>query len=179
MSAAAAEISGKRLVDFGSGRVWVPVKDNLCGHDHSVNAISALRCLLGNERLLKWMWLIDGAEPFQRDHRRVADRRQREYTGAGSLGANNGGARAALRKAASKLRSIEAEIIAQDVEKRRVPLSRDGMFSAVYVDAERFRHRILLRMIVVTPSYAATSGLVKDAPSANLPRERETRKQRW
>jgi hypothetical protein len=64
MSAASAEISDKRLADFGSGRMRIPVEECLCGHDHPVDAIAALRCLLGNQSLLRWMRLVDGAEPF-------------------------------------------------------------------------------------------------------------------
>jgi hypothetical protein len=162
MGAASAEISSKRLTDFGSGRMWVPVEERLCGHDHSVDTVTALRCLLGNESLLKWMGLVDSTKPFQRNHRCGADGRQREHTGADSLGADYGGARTALRKAASKFRSIKAEIIAQNVEQRRVAIGRDDALGRVYMDAERFRHRIL----PPRSSYAACARRARRVASA-------------
>jgi hypothetical protein len=144
MSAASAEISGKRLPDFGSGRVRVSVKQRLCGHDHPVDTVAALRRLLGDESLLQWMRLVDGTERFQRDHRGIADGRQREHAGADRLGADDRGARAALRKAAPEFRSVEAEIVAQNVKQRRLAAGRDGMLGGVYVYMERLGNRILL-----------------------------------
>ena len=40
-----------------------------------------------------------------------------------------------MRQAASKFRSVEAEIIAQNIQKRRVALSRHGMLGAVHIYA--------------------------------------------
>jgi hypothetical protein len=144
MSAASAEISGKRLSDFGSVRVRVSVKQRLCGHDHSVDTVAALRRLLGDESLLQWMQLVDGTEPFERDHRGIAHARQWQHAGTDRLGADDRGARAALRKAAPEFRSVEAEIVAQNVKQRRLAVGRDGVFGGVYAYMERFGNRILL-----------------------------------
>jgi hypothetical protein len=143
MRSAAAKISRKRLANFDPGWMWVSIKEGLCRHYHSIDTIAALGRLLCDERLLQRVRFLDRAEPFKRYDRCFAHCRQRKQTGTGCLATDNGRACPALLKAASEFWSIETQIVTQNVEKRRVALSRHGVLGAIHIDAKRFRHRIL------------------------------------
>lgn len=68
VGAAAAQIVFQRLADLCVVRLLIAVEQRFCLHDHAVNAISALRCLFFNERLLQRMRLAGIAQPLKSHH---------------------------------------------------------------------------------------------------------------
>src|SRR6186997_2003990 len=68
MGAAAAKILGKRIFDVGFGRLLVLGEESCRLHDHSIDAVAALRGLLVDKGLLHPVRLVRRAKAFQRDN---------------------------------------------------------------------------------------------------------------
>src|SRR5262245_2184756 len=129
---AAAEVPVQRLLDLGLRWSRVPVEQGLGRHDHAVAAEAALAGLLGDERALEGLELLD--RPQALDCRDLALDRRRGRRDARPRGAavDEDRARPALSQAAAELRAVQLEIVAQDVEQRGIRIHRDGSGAAVH-----------------------------------------------
>src|SRR2546423_12134202 len=103
MAATAAEIAGKRGADVGISRMGIAVQQRFCGHDHSVGAITALHCLLGDESSLQRMRRGIAADAFERHDFLSGSSADRSSTGTNGRSIHDHGACAALCKAAAEL----------------------------------------------------------------------------
>src|SRR4029078_3389575 len=78
MGSAAAKVVGKRILDGCFGRLLVLGEESRRLHDHSVDAVAALRGLLVDKGLLHPVRFFRRAKAFQRDNLLVhIDRRKR------------------------------------------------------------------------------------------------------
>src|ERR1700758_2736377 len=89
-------------------------------HDPAVEAIAALRHLLGDESCLQRMRLVRRAEPGEGRKLGPGRRRYRQRAGPRRRTVDMDGARPALREPTAEMRIVEAELIAQHVEERRI-----------------------------------------------------------
>jgi len=134
MRAAAAQIWAHVLADLFVGRRAIAIEQRLRPHDHAGDAKAALRRLLIDERALEGGWIVECAEALQRrdaspfgylhggDARKDRPVVQQDRAGT------------ALAQPASKLGSVEAEIIAQDIEQRRRRIDVDPMLATIDVE---------------------------------------------
>src|SRR5262249_46226871 len=110
MRAASAQIGFHMRADLCLGGRRLPIKQGLRAHDHTGDAVAALRRLLVDEGLLQSPRLLRCAKPL--DSRDVAIL-QRDYgrqAGVDGLAVNDNRAGAALPHAAAELRAVQAEL---------------------------------------------------------------------
>jgi hypothetical protein len=62
---APTELVLQGVLDFFVAGIWIAVQQNLCGHDHTVGAVTALSGLLIDERPLQRVRLLDGTQTLQ------------------------------------------------------------------------------------------------------------------
>src|SRR6478609_5434105 len=141
VSTTAAQVAGKRAAYIVFARPRIPVEKGLGRHDHAVDAVAALRCLRIDERLLNPVRPPGGPEPFERRHRLATDGGQWGDARAHGLTVDDHGARPALAETAAEARASEAEVVAQDVEQRRVRFGFHRPVMAVDSECERL-HRV-------------------------------------
>src|SRR5262249_49970989 len=139
MCPAAAEVSVQRRADLGLARPRLLLQQCRRRHDHAADAVTALGGLLGEERLLEGMETLARAQALQRRHG-LADRGHRRDARLHGAVAAVDGARAALGEATSEPGTIERELVAKDVQERRVSGGGYPMSPAVDRDLERIRH---------------------------------------
>src|SRR6185312_4012013 len=108
MRAAAAFQARQALADLGVRGLRVLLQQGSRRHDPAIDAIAALRGLLGDPGGLQRMWLLDRAETGQRRDLGLADRRDRRDAGAHRLAIDMHRAGAALAEAATEMRIGEA-----------------------------------------------------------------------
>src|SRR5579863_3017958 len=137
MCAAAAQIIAQRLHGLLFGWMRVACEKCLRRHDHAIEAIAALRGLLGDEGVLYGIRVVARAEPFEgydlaadtafnrNDTRSRRDTIDQHATGT------------ALAEAAAIFRSVELEIVAQDVEQGGLGRRAHFMDPAIDVEADR------------------------------------------
>ena len=68
VACASAQVAGKRFHPFITFRVWVPIQESFCGHQHAGRAIPALNCSLRQERFLKGVQSFALAQSFHGFH---------------------------------------------------------------------------------------------------------------
>src|SRR2546425_9872101 len=116
MRSATAQISGERLANRRLRWIGISIKKRFSGHDHSIDAISALRSLHLNECRLDGMRLGRSAQAFQgRDLsscRLIGTNRTR----TDRLPLHDHGASSTLAQAATKLRSVQLKIVSKHIE---------------------------------------------------------------
>src|ERR1700722_11577090 len=122
MGSATAQIARKSQPDLGLARLLVAVEQRLGEHDHAGGAVAALCRLLRYESGLQGVRPFEGTEAFERGDLRLPERVDWRDAGAHRCAVDEHRAGAALAKPAAELRGIEAKIIAQHVEQRRVRL---------------------------------------------------------
>src|SRR6185312_6394446 len=109
-------------------------------------AIAALRRLLVDPRLLDRMelrtLLPQLRKAFDRGDAPVPDGPDGRYARADLFLVDQHGARAALRESAAEHRAVQSELVAQDVEQRRIGRRFDDV--TLTVDRDRLRHGSLL-----------------------------------
>ena len=131
MGAAATEIGRHVGAQLGFGRLVVAFQKRLRTHDHAGDAVTALCCLLGLERGRQRAGFFRRSEAFDRAHLALGQGRDRQQAGEGGLVVDEHGAGAALPQPAAELGAVEAEIVAQGVEQRRIRVGVDSMGGAV------------------------------------------------
>src|SRR5207237_6479567 len=98
-------------------------------------AEAALARLLLDERALQGMELLDGAETLDGRDAPLDRRRNGCDARAHVLAVDQHRARATLREPAAELRPVQLEVVAEDIEQRRVCVDRDR--PPLTVDAQR------------------------------------------
>src|SRR6266536_2003476 len=132
MRAAAAEPRRHRLLDLVLGGMPVPLQEGGGGHDHPVRAVAALRGLVVDEGFLDGVRLLDRAEPLERGDRLGRSGHGRRDARANRPVAEVDGAGPTLGEAAAEARPIQVELVAQDVQERRVGRRLNHVAPAVH-----------------------------------------------
>src|SRR5262245_44296612 len=132
---AATEVGVERAPNLLPSWLLVARDEGGRRHDHPVRAVATLRGLRFDESLLHRMRLRSGAETFDRRDGSLCRSGERRRTGAYSASVDVDHTRAALPKSAAELRSGEAEVVAEDVEKRRIRRGGHVVRGAVDDDA--------------------------------------------
>ena len=138
---AAAEVAVQRRANLRARRLLVARDERRGRHDHPVDAVAALRGLLVDERLLDRMRLVGRAESFDRRDGSAGGGGERRRARANRVAVDVHHARAALSEPAAELGAGEAEVVAQDVEQRRVGRGGDVVRRAVDDQAGRDARR--------------------------------------
>jgi len=125
MGAATAEVVFELVADRRFGRVRRARQQGGGRHDHAVQAIAALGGLFGNEGGLDRVQHPIGFQPLQRHDSAVPDATDRDHAGARRDAVDQNRARAALAQAATELRTIQRQIVAQHVKQRRAASNTD------------------------------------------------------
>ena len=113
-------------------------------HDHAVDAVAALHGLFLDEGFLQRVWTCLRAQPFERDDLAAVDRGEGRYARAHRIAVDVDGAGPALAEAAAESRSMQAELVPQNIEQRRIGIiDRDRHVLAVHVQG-RCSHRDVL-----------------------------------
>src|SRR5262249_58940337 len=118
MRETAAKDGRHRLLDLPVARARVLIEERLGREDHSVQTKPALGRLLVDERLLDWMRVLDSAQAFERHDLGAVHCRDRRDARSQSLPADDRRARPALAEAAAELRTVQSELVAENVEER-------------------------------------------------------------
>src|SRR5262245_29874670 len=134
--AAAAEIAVEALAHLLLARPRIGIEQCLRAHDHAVGAVAALRRLLADEGALERVRFVDRAQPLDGGDTGIAERPDLGDAGADWPPVGQHRAGAALGKAAAELGAVELEIVAQNIEQRRVRLGRHRPAHAVDVQAD-------------------------------------------
>src|SRR6266536_1903798 len=145
MRAAAAQVAGQGFFDLAVGRLGVLVEQSLGAHDHAVDTVAALHGLFIDEGLLELVHLFGGAQTFEGGDRAVLSGADLGHAGTDGIAVHDDGAGAALRHAATILRSVELEIVAQNVKQRGFRVRIDDLTLAIHLEWNS-RHRRLLRL---------------------------------
>ena len=138
MRPTAAEVAGERFANLLFRRLGVLIEQCLGAHDHAVGAVAALGCLLLDERPLDRMRILRRAEPLERRDARLRCSGHRCDARAYRPAIHDHGACTTLGSSAAELRPVQAEVIAQNAEQRRLRL--DVKRSIVPVDSQRNAH---------------------------------------
>src|SRR5881628_474014 len=125
VAGAAAKIPRERRAHVVLGGRRVLVQVGLGGEDHAGDAVAALHRAVVDEGALERMELPIAREPLDREHRTPLALRGQEDARVHGRAVEQDGAHAALRLQTVLLRPGEAEVGAQDVEKRAVRLGED------------------------------------------------------
>ena len=106
-----------------AGRARLAMEQRDDAHHHAVGAVAALRRLLGDERRLHRVRPLGTAEAFGGDDAAAGSVAELHRARAHRRIVEQHRARSALAEAAAELRGVQAEVVAERVEKRhlRVP----------------------------------------------------------
>ena len=126
--------------DFRFRRISVAREQRHDRHDDAVDAISTLGSLLVDECLLHGVQLVATSQTL--DGRDVVPRRrpERRIAGLHRVAIEKHGARAAVAFATTESRSFELEIVAQNVQERRLRRCRHRAIPAIHAQLEAFGH---------------------------------------
>src|SRR5688572_13011693 len=153
--AAAAEVGVHVGLDLVLGRPLHLVQELGRLDHHPVLAVAALRHLLLDPGLLDGMEVVGlrrGARLGPPEGRQALERRDRALADSGDgcdaranlLAVVQDRAGTALRETAAEARAVQAELVPQDVQQRRVGRRRDVVNASVHLDLECVRHRLSL-----------------------------------
>lgn len=110
------------------------IENSLGGEDHATQAKAALRRLLLDECLLNRVRTIDSSKPFERRDLGAADGAHRRHARTDRSATRNYRACPALSKAAAELGAAQAQIVAENIQKRGRRIDIDGV--ALTVDRQ-------------------------------------------
>src|SRR5216110_522739 len=121
---AAAQVLVQGLLDLALARAGIAVEQRLGGHDHAVAAVAALAGLLLDESALQRVELLDRAQSLERGDGSLRRGRDGHRAGAHGFAVDQHGAGPALGETATELRAVQLQVVAQDVQERRVGRDR-------------------------------------------------------
>ena len=136
MAAAAADQSFKGAAHLLVGGIRILVEQGFCGEDPSIQAVTALEGLFGDEGFLHGVGIAFGAKPFESDNLFSRDGGYGEHTRAQRAIIDQDRAGAALPQTAAEARIIQGQIVAQDVQQRAIGLDIHGV--RLTIDFERY-----------------------------------------
>src|SRR5437763_669547 len=140
--AAAAEVAVQGGCNLRVARVLLAPEERDGRDDDAVDAIAALDRLLVDERLLDRMQSsgVGPADPFDGRDVVTGCRPQRRIARRHGIPVEENVARATLAGAAAESRSLELQVVAKNIKKRRVRLGLDLVVAAVNTELERLSH---------------------------------------
>jgi hypothetical protein len=92
-------------MNLGVARLWILIEERLRRQNHAAQAETALRGLLVDERLLKRVWALDRAQPFERRDLGASYRAHGRHARPHGASLDDHRARAALPQPTSELRA--------------------------------------------------------------------------
>jgi hypothetical protein len=116
MRSATAQIVSQCLENLVFAWLRISIEQSLGRHDHSVEAIAALRSLFIDESLLHEIRMIERAQAFQRDNVPLHTTSNRNDAGACGDAVYQHRACTALSEAASKFWTVELKVVPQDAK---------------------------------------------------------------
>jgi hypothetical protein len=142
MCSAAANISLKRLRNFGSVGIRISLEQCDAAHDHSRSAVSALERALIDECLLHGMQLPVLLESFNGQDRFVRGIAHGKLAGSPRRATKKDRAGAALAFATTIFAPSQAQLFAKNVEKRSARVRSDVVVLTVDFEVKRFCHLV-------------------------------------
>jgi hypothetical protein len=136
VGAAPAQVAVQGLPDVFARRGGVLLQQVHRGHHHARGAVAALSGLLVEEGLLDRMQAAAGRQPLDGRDRAVRAR-DRQVAGGPGAPVDQHEARPAQAQPATEARPGEAQVMAENIEQRRVGLAADGVLNAID-DQEKF-----------------------------------------
>src|ERR1700722_12770752 len=130
----------ERPLHLALARLRVARQQCLRGHDHPAAAITALAGLFADERTLQHTRLSRSAQALDRRDPALTGGADGKHARALFNPIHQHAARAALRLAAAEFRAVQVEVIAENVEQRRIGRSLYGMRRTVDPECEYRRH---------------------------------------
>ena len=109
-------------------------------HDDAVDAVAALHRLLVDERLLQPAGRSGRAQALDGGDLVSRGRPQRRVAGLHRVAVDQHGAGAAVALAAAEARALQLEVVAQDVDERRVRIRAHRVLATVHAQGEIFCH---------------------------------------
>jgi len=143
MRAAAAEVAGQCFFDLAVGGLGSFVEQRLGGHDHAVDAVTALHGLLVDEGLLDLVHFLSRAQTFESSDGFILRGADLSDAGTDGVAVHDDGAGAALRHAAAVFGSVELEVVAQNVKQWSFGLCVDNAILTIHFEWNS-RHSCLL-----------------------------------
>src|SRR5262249_8950197 len=144
VGAAAAQVAVQAGPAVLLARVRIAVEQRLGGHDHAVDAVTALSRLLGDEGALQRMRFLDRTQAFDRGDGGIAERADGSDAGTRRLAVDQHRSGAALGKPAAEFGAVERKVVAQHVEQRRIRLGRHR--AALAVDVQTDGHGVKISL---------------------------------
>ena len=166
MRAAAAEVMRQRRADLRLRRARVAPEQRDRRHDHAVEAVAALRALLGDEGGLDGVRRLDGAEPLQRRDPPPLRPRKGHHAGPRRPPIHEHRAGAALAEAAAVFRAVQPEVVAQHRQQRRRGIEAERVPLAVHLQHDVARGRHTARYRRRASSSARSAAMVPDQTTA-------------
>src|SRR6266576_3427282 len=112
MRAATAQVAGQGGFDLAIGGPGSFIEKSFGRHDHAVDTVATLHCLLVDKGLLDLVHLFSCAQPFEGGDGFVLHRTDGSDAGTNRVAVHDHGASAALRQATAELGTVELEIVA-------------------------------------------------------------------
>jgi hypothetical protein len=132
VAAAAANQAFKRGAHLFVGGMGIFVEQGF-GREHpSIQAVTALEGLFGDEGFLYGVGIAFGGEPFEGDDLFSGYGGNGQHARAHRAVIDEDGAGAALAEAASEAGIIQGQIVAQDVQQRAIGFDVDGVRLTIY-----------------------------------------------
>src|SRR5438132_3296897 len=131
---AAAQVLVERRANLLFGRFPINSKQSRSRHGDAAHAITALRRLLGDQRLLHRVQLAVRTEAFDGSDLFAFYRPDRQIATSQRAPIDQHEARAALAAAAAQAPADQAKVVAQDIEERRVAMRYDRMADAIHLE---------------------------------------------
>ena len=120
VSTTAAQVASQCIFDLNVGGFGRAFQQRAGRHDHAVDAVTALHGLLINKSLLQLAGLAVLAQAFQRGDGFACQSADRQQTRAGGHIVDMNCTGTALTQAAAVLGTFKFQVVAQNIEQRRV-----------------------------------------------------------
>ncbi len=140
VGAAPADVAAHGLVDLGIAGGLVLAQQCFGRHQLAGLAVAALRDIVLDPRGLQGVRRGGRAEGFHGGHGLASNGGHGRLARADRLAINLHGAGPALRSAATKLRTFETDLVANDPQERRIRLRRRGDSLAIQIEASHYNH---------------------------------------
>ncbi len=127
MCATAAKMRLQFGADLLIGRFGILLQQCLRPHHYSGDAVAALGRLLFHEGALDRRGRFDCSETLKRRHLLALKQKQRRHAGQDGVAVHDHRARTALAEPAAEFGGIELDIVAQNIEQRRIRVRIDLM----------------------------------------------------
>ena len=136
MRSATAEVMAQRLANCVFVGIGIAIEQGCGGDDHAVQAISALSRGLVDKGRLDRMQTLGCPKAFKCDDTSRADRTERHRAGPDGTAVYENGASTAFAEPATVFRTIQGEIVSEDIEKWCFRACFDALDGVVHIQTE-------------------------------------------